>query len=145
MEIDTLTREELRDELRGWMVEITRGVRFRTFAAVAEPAAPGAWTITEPRDQLGPAAGMIWAVTRIAVSGAAFTQGTDVFRVYLNDVSPAVLVAQSRQDTLFVDIGSLIVNPGDTLAFAGTAAAAGQLFVSGQAAELPAQLAWQLV
>jgi hypothetical protein len=153
--LDLLTPRELKDALAplvGWTAELARGVRFRRFAAQTVVAG-GVWTVggntaDNNQDTLGPSSGMLWAVTRIAVSGGGFVAGTDTCSVHINDISPATLVDSGITRSRTFDIPVLCLAGGDRLGITGVGTGVGvppDITVSGQAVELPTQLAWLLV
>lgn len=150
-ELDLLTQQELGQELeaaaKAWRKELSRGVRFVKFSAQTN-VATGVWTILPEAgdNRLGPAEGFVWSVTRLSVAGNGFTIGTDAFHVYVSEVTPSKLAARGS-NPIFFDPAVLVLMGGEDLAFsgAGTNVAGTDVHVSGQAIELPAQLAWQLL
>ena len=153
-EMDLLTREEVRAELQAhgaWRGEIARGVKFRDFSG--QGTVTGAvWSIggdtpNNDKDPLGPQAGFVWAVTRIAVSGNGFVPGTDLFSVYKDSISATKLIVSGLTRGTTWDVPTLVLNSNQVLALtgAGTGLTGTDVFVSGQAVELPVQLAWQLL
>lgn len=147
-ELDLITEHEMRGVLADWMAEITRGVKFRQFSARADVSG-GVWTITQDRnnsDVLGPAGGMIWAVTRIAVAGNGFVAGTDTFSVYTDEITPSKLIESGLTRGARWTPPVVTLNGSEKLALSGVGTGAGtDVTVSGQAIELPLQLAWQLL
>lgn len=158
-ELDLISRGELREELAiatgAWREEISRGVKWRKFSAqgvVGTPNPAGTWLIgagapNNSKDTLGPDVGFVWAVTRIAVSGNGFVPGTDLFSVYVDEISPSRLVISGLTRGNTWDVGTFVLHSGEALALsgAGTGVAGTDVTVSGQAVEVPAQLAWQLL
>lgn len=151
-DIELLTRDEVRDVLRGWMEEIHRGLRFQEFSVTATVAGAGTWQVAAPgpHDTLGPAPGMVWAITRVAVSGPGFARATNDFSVYKDEISPSKLVitvpgVATSTASWEWDVGGLILVGGRRLAFAGAGTAGQQVTVAGEAVEVPVQLAWQLI
>ncbi len=149
--LDLLTQKELQASLAGWFAEITRGVRFRQFSAQGTVVG-GVWTIggsaAENRaSSLGPEPGMLWAVTGIAVSGNGVIPGTDLFSVFIDEVTPSKLVDSGLTRSRSWDSPSLVLQGESRLAFtgAGTGIAGTDVTVSGRAVEVPVQLAWQLL
>lgn len=153
-ELDLLNSREMEDVLSrvliGWRAEISRGVRFRQFTGRGIVAA-GTWTIspTDADDNvLGPDPGMLWSVTQVAVSGTGIVAGTDLFSLYLDEITPTRLI-QNRlglSGTGQWDIGGLVLGGGSKLAAAGPGTGAGsEVWLAGRAVELPVQLAWQLL
>lgn len=154
-EIEFLTKDELGEELKtalgAWRTEIGRGVRWRKFSGQGTVAG-GAWVIggtgaNNDKDPLGPQPGFVWAVTRIAVSGNGFVPGTDAFSVYVGEAVPSRLVITGLTRGETWDVAVLVLNGGEELALTGvgTGLAGTDVTVSGQAVELPSQLAWQLL
>jgi hypothetical protein len=150
-EFDVLTQSELRETLDGWYVEISRGIKFRKFSAQGNVSA-GAWAIggqaaDNDKDPLGPAPGFVWAITRVAISGNGVVPGTDLYAVYVDEVTPTKLVTSGLTRGQIYDVGVLVLNGGERLALAGvgTGGTGTDVTLSGQAVELPVQLAWQLL
>lgn len=154
-EMDLLTRDELGDELRSlyeaWKAEIPRGVKFRPFSASASVSA-ARWTVGDAaanndKDPLGPQSGFVWAVTRLNVAGNGVIQGTDLWEVYLDSASPSKQVSNGHTRYVTYDVGVFVVHSPSTLVVtgAGTGVAGTDVWVSGQAVELPKELAWQLL
>lgn len=155
VELDLLTQTELREELQAaaaWRTEIARGVRWRKFSAQGN-VATGVWTIggaatpNNDKDQMGPQDGFVWSVTRVAVSGNGFVAGTDLFSVFVDENTPSKLVTSGLTRWQPYDVGTLVLNGGEQLLLtgAGTGLAGTDVTVSGQAIELPVQLAWRMV
>lgn len=143
VEIDVLTREEMRAELQGWFDEIHRGVRFVRRIAQGTVTAGGALDMTG--DDLGPAGSIVWAVTRATVHGLASGETVDF---YVNEASPSgFLFNIADTDPVRVLPGPACpLNPLDRLIINGTGLTAGaRITVAVQAVELPVQLAWQLI
>lgn len=150
-ELDILSAPEVRQILGSWFTEVTRGIKFRQFSGRAALAG-GVWTIggnaTDNRqDVLGPEPGLLWAVTRIAVSGNGFVPGTDAFSVYIDEVTPSKLIESGLTRGARWDVPIVQLNGGErlTLSGVGTGVNGTDVVVSGQAVEVPAQLAWQLL
>lgn len=154
--LDLFTRQEFRDELRagiaGWQAEVTRGIRWRKFSAKATLGAAGTWTIggdqaNNNSQDTGPSSGFVWAVTRLAVSGTAITRGTDTFGVWIDAVTDSKLVSDGHLRFQTYDVGVLVLTEGEQLVLQGaaTAVGGGDIWLSGQAAEVPSHLAWQLI
>jgi hypothetical protein len=149
--LDLLNKAEMREVLVGWYAEIGRGIKFRQFSGQGTVAG-AVWTIggnaaDNRRDPLGPEAGMLWAVTRLAVSGNGVIPGTDLFSVFVNEITPSKLVESGLTRGAKYDVGVLVLTGNDRLALAGagTGVAGTDVTVSGAAIEVPVQLAWQLL
>lgn len=157
-EIETLTPHEAKGILSSWLGEITRGIKFRVFDS-STLAAAGAFIIDQENqpqapngassaDDLGPAPGFVWAVLYVAVSGPGFTLGTDKYSVYNSRVTPARLVSPNNLLDKQWNVPGLVLNGGESVAVSGVATGGGgtaQVTVSGAAAELPKELAWQFL
>ena len=154
-EMETLTQGELSEELTAalsaWRAELGRGAKWRKFSARADVAA-GVWTIggaSAPNNDkyaTGPQPGFTWAVTRVAVAGNGVIAGTDLWSVYVDDVTPSRLVTSGHTRFQTYDVGVLVLNGGEQLTLNGVGTGAGtDVTVSGQAVEIPEQLAWMLL
>lgn len=155
--IDFLSPKEFKEELASfraaWQTEISRGVRWRQFSGQTSIAAGiTVWTIggaaaNNRQSQLGPEDGFVWSVTRLAVSGSGFTEGTDTFGVFVDEATPTRLVSSGLTRQEKYDVGTLVLTGGQGLVLDGISSVAGggDIYVSGQAVELPVQLAWQLL
>lgn len=151
-EIDTLTREELRQELRlmtsDWMAEVTRGFKFRRFLALG-PITAGAVSIVDGVDNtLGPGAGMVWSVTSISVAGLALNDSVDCL---VNDKDPIGSIARvagtGQYPTIRFNSPDIVLQENDTLSFtaSGLVSTASQLQVFGRCIEIPRVLSYKLV
>jgi len=150
-ELDILTQKELRETLDSWMKEISRGVKFRKFSGQGVVVG-GAYLIggqgaDNDTAALGPQPGFVWAVTRLAVSGNGVVPGTDLYSVYVDEITPSKLVTSGLTRGQIYDVGVLVLNGGERLAITGvgTGVSGVDVTLSGQAVELPVQLAWQLL
>lgn len=148
-QLDLITAEEVRNTLDAWYSEIMRGVTFRYIGGQTNQAA-GVFSIggaSDSEDVLGPRAGFMWAVTRLAVSGNGFNPAADTFTVYINDQSPSKLVVQNIVRQQLFDMGVLVLTAKDRLLVTGpaTGAAGTDVTLSGAAIEVPVQLAWKLL
>lgn len=150
-EWDLLNRAELDaaldKALQSWAKEIGRGVRFREFSGRGNVVG-GVWTIDghAAGQTLGPAEGMVWAITRAAISGNGVVVGTDLWSLYSGEVSPSKLVESRLLVTRYFDVPNVVLAGGNCLVATGVGTGAGaDVTLSGQAVELPVQLAWQLL
>jgi hypothetical protein len=143
--LDVLTAHELRDVLRSWQTELTRGARLRRWAIQGQVDAAGVLLIGNQDD--GPAEGMAWAITRLSVTvsaGAGVPVGG--LQVYANDInSPAaLLVANLSTDVYPNDHGCNLLS-GDSLRITGSGMIAGaQVTVAMSIKEVPIQMVWSL-
>ncbi len=143
--INLLTKEEVGEVFAGWKAELARGIKFRTFS-IRTDVAGGVFSTTNV-DFAGPDAGFVWAVTRLAISGAGLVLGTDLANVYVDDVTPSKLVMSGLTRQATWDIPGLILTGGSRVIVTGvgTGATGTDVTVSGAAIEVPLQLAWQLL
>lgn len=154
-DFDMLNLDEMRQALAesrtDWANELIRGVKFVRIVAKTTTSG-GAWQISstnsaDSTNRLGPAPGMVWGVSRIAVSGAGLVLGTDLFSLFLGDPAPSTLVESGlTRGRVFGSSSALVLAEGDRLGFQGLATGGGtDVTVSGAAIELPYMLAWQLL
>lgn len=150
--LDLLTRDEVRDELAaafGWMAEAMRGVKFVDFSATTIVAAANTWEISEfnalTKGNLGPAAGMLWAVMYVTVSGNGYDPAANTFTVFKDDASPTrqVISGVTREQTW--NTGTLVLKSGSSLVVTGSGTATKEVTLAGSAIEVPAQFAWRLI
>lgn len=141
-ELDLLSPDEFRRELRSWSAEISRGARFlrRPWVATGNGAA-GLQIKGE-----GPAEGFIWAVTRLSVSGPGFDPATQTIDAYVNDASPSSLVWSGLTRNATPGDHAIVLTGGDSLVFAvsGSPALGAQITVTATIKEVPALMAWSL-
>jgi hypothetical protein len=157
-ELDLLTAGEVADVLAtartAWTAELARGVRFRRPSMQGIVTAGGTLRIGGGQSASGydggPAEGMMWSVSRVTVRGLTAAQTA---QLYLNDVSDLLVVgtfgsgvpAQLANQILYGERG-LVLNSDDKLIVDGTGLTAGAtITVALGVAELPVQLAWQLL
>ncbi len=146
-DIDLLTKDEVHEVFAGWMAELARGIKWRNFTA-RDTTAVGTYTIgLDGSDALGPAPGFVWSVLRVYISGLGVTAGTDAYSVFTNDNSPTMLVRSGLTRGGEWGPGGFVLNGGDRLVIAGatTGTANADIVLSGQAIEMPVQLAYQLL
>lgn len=155
-ELDLLTKGEMSEALetfrQAWVTEIARGDRYRRFSGQAAISA-GSFTIGGPdggpdRADFGPRDGYVWSVKRLAVAlgdGTPLDPTMENLAIYINEVSPANLVHPVFVDYQPFGSDELVLYPGDELVIAGSSlSSTGYLTVTGQAREIPMQLAWRL-
>ena len=140
-------RRGMRDEIVGWVAELGRGVKFHI--AGGQAAKIGAvFTLDKSTKsgQMGPAAGFVWSVLNVAVAGAAYKFGTDTFSVFLNESSNLRVIATGVSRQTSFNPGQIVLNPNDSLIVSGAATDPGtEIGVTLMVAEVPVQLAWQLL
>lgn len=146
--IETLTADELREVLRSWQAELTRGARFRRRSMLGDVDGGGNLVIGEGEDRVGPAESFVWAITRLSV--AAGTMVAAGLNVYANDANPASLLwagLGATNDGPNVALGdhAIVLAYGDQLVITGAGLAPGsRVVVNAQIKEVPAQMAWSL-
>jgi hypothetical protein len=139
--IETLTREELAEELRSfgksWREEVSRGVRFRRRSFTGTVDANGALTITET----GPAEGMLWSVTRLCF--AQGTPGANGVNIYANEAAPSNMLWRGLTSNASpADTGVVLVS-GDSLVIAGTGLTVAEtVVITAGIKEVPTMLGW---
>lgn len=141
--LDLLTKSEVDEVLRSWHNEVRAGVKYPLFSAQAVADANGLVSFTA--DTLGPAEGFVWDVRRLAVYAPSWDTATDLARIYINEPSPARLVAWNVATQLQFEPHALVLNYGSTLYITGGVMTVGDVFtITGQAKEVPYQLGWSL-
>lgn len=143
-ELDFLTRDELRDTLKSWQTELTRGVKLRRRAITGNATAGGVLVMGD--DQDGPSEGMAWAITRLSVVPSATTLGANGLQVYANthESGAGLLIASLKTDVFPGDHGCNLMS-GDSLRIAGTGiTAGGEVWVTMSIKEVPVQQIWSL-
>lgn len=153
-EIEVATPGEVKELLsadrQAWQSELARGVDWRDISA--QGAKSGAlWSLdantpNNNKDDIGPNPGFVWCVTRLYVSGSGVIAGTDIFSVFTDEASATKLVASGMTRGKEWDVGVFVLHGGKTLALSGAATGAGtDIWVAGQAVQMPRQLLWQLL
>jgi hypothetical protein len=140
--IDLLTAGEVRDALKSWSVELTRGARLRRLSIVGSTDAAGGLNIGDNRD--GPEEGMVWGITRVTTITAAVIPAAGI-QVYANDINPSsTLIAKLLTDHFPGDHGVVLVG-GDSLRIGGTGLTANTpVTVTLGIKEVPEMMAWSL-
>lgn len=141
-ELDFLTSGELRDVLKSWQTELTRGAKLRRRSLKGTVDAAGALAMGDQDD--GPAEGMAWAITRFSVAPGPTVPAAGL-QVYANDVNPSsLLIARLSTDVFPGDHGCNLLS-GDSLRIAATGATTGEMFtVTVSIKEVPIQQVWSL-
>lgn len=138
-ELDMITADEVRRELRAWHTEVTRGAKFRRRSLAGAVNGAGELLITDD----GPGEGFVWAITRLSVAaGLAADQSVSV---YMNDANPSSLVWSGLVDNATPGDHGIVVTSGESLVIAGTGLTAGwAVVVTATIKEVPALMAWSL-
>lgn len=150
--INLLTKAEASDAIRGalkdWQAEAVRGarsIRFASYNVIAGGAVQigGTDGFGAANGALGPEAGFVWSVKRLAFTGIT---GAETLNVYINTASPFELVRTGA--TSFERFGSdelVIVGPERLLITGSGLSLTGNVTVAGQAMELPIGMMWKLL
>lgn len=142
-EINFVTKDEVRDVLRSWANELTRGARLirRSIQGIVPTGG-----ILEMSDGVGPAEGMVWGITRMSVApGPVLPQ--DGLSVYVNTVeSPSAMLIRSLSTDIFPDARGAMIGNGDTLHIVsnGSMVVGEQVTVTMTIREVPALMAWSM-
>jgi hypothetical protein len=142
-ELDLLTAGEVRDVLKSWSTELTRGARMRRWSMQGNADGAGNLIIGDQRD--GPEEGMVWAINRLSVAPGPVL-GANGLQVYVNsEQSPsAIIIAKLVTDLFPADHGDVLV-AGDVLRIGGAGITANaQVTVTLGIKEVPALMAWSL-
>lgn len=153
--VDLLSRDELKEELatfaRAWKDEIRRGVKYRKFSAQTNVSG-GVWLLggDAPEDNnnaLGPEPGFVWSITRIAINGNGFDPTSDDWQMYTDAVQPSKFILTNFGFGDQWDTGVIVLYGPERLAFRGVGTGVGgtDIHMTGQAVEVPVQLAHMLL
>jgi hypothetical protein len=146
-EVDIISEPEMRRIFADWMVEIGRGVKFRKAGGQVQLSA-GTWRVdSTTKIEAGPQPGFLWSVTRVAVLGGGYVPGTDSFSIFNGDPSNLTAVSSAVSRSLGFGIGEMVIQPGDVVGMTGvgTGVNGTDINVTLLVAEVPIQLAWQLL
>lgn len=153
--INLLTAAEAGDAIRGalkdWQAEAVRGarsIRFSSYATIAggNVQVGGTDGYGAANGVLGPEAGFVWSVKRLAFTG--IVPATETLNIYVNSASPFELVRSGvttferfgSDELVLIGAERLLITNGTALTLNGT-----NLTVSGQAMELPIGMMWKLL
>lgn len=152
VEIDLLNQQELHDTLgdqfANWEYQRLRGTKHmrlpETLAGKSGLVTAGTLTLGETTGQhVGPEVGYSWTIMRLVVNGLTSGSTPDVVNLYRG--TPAgIPLWQFNGNNFGYTFGKLEItlNGGETFALAsvGTFAATGQITLSGELIEVPAEL-----
>jgi len=140
--VDLLTADEIRDVLKSWSVELTRGARMIRRPILGSTDGAGGLVMGGNTD--GPDEGMVWAITRITVVTAAVIPAAGL-QVYANDVNPSsALIARLATDHFPGDHGVVLIG-GDSIRIAGSGLTVStNVTVTLGIKEVPQLMAWSL-
>jgi hypothetical protein len=155
---DTVSPGELdkaMSDLKSWHVELIKGGRpilFDAQGVIANNALTiGGSSASPSSGRVGPEAGYVWAIRRLAQTGLA--NATDPTSIFIGDNEPSRLVFPNLTGVAGAtgyksfNGGEFILLPTQKVLVASTGAigSAGTVTISGAAWELPIGLLWQLV
>lgn len=146
-EFETTAPHEMKGILSDWLIEVGRGVKFRK-AGGQLVLAGGVFSLTSTSGiEAGPRPGFVWSVTRVALAGGGFVPGTDTFSVFNGDPSSVTVMGSGFTRFAAFGLGEFVVNPADNVGLTGVGTGTGgtDIGVSIMLAEVPIQLAWQLL
>lgn len=140
--LDIMTKDELRDVLKNWQTELTRGAKLRRLSIIGNTDGAGALVMGGNDD--GPAEGMAWAVTRLSVAPGPTLAAAGI-QVYANDVNPSSLLVRNLTTDVFPGDHGCNLLSGDSLRIAGTGITAStSVTVTLSIKEVPIMQIWSL-
>ena len=149
--LDVLTKGEMVEGLREWMVSLAQGARPITFSAQADITAAGTLRVggEDRTGTTGPEPGFMWIVRRLALQGP--DPATDPTSIYLTDnlanrlVFPGLTGATWSTGYKAFNAGEFVVSGDDKIIVASTAplAATGTVTLTGAGLMFPHSLAWR--
>lgn len=97
---------------------------------------------------LGPEQGYMWSLRRLLITGLTSGASPDVVNLYFNDRFSGPPVWQFNGNNFGYTFGrfELTMMPGDNISFqnSGTIAATGQVTISGELTQVPAEMMWKM-
>lgn len=149
-EIDIPTRGEIREDLTDVVGVLgaelradLRGVKWMRLPMLTGTVASSALTLGEGA-HVGPSQGYAWSLRRIVIDGLTSGATPDIMNMYRNAVTGVPPLWQFNGNNFGYTFGRLemVLIGGDELMFAnsGTLAATGQIRVSGELVEVPAEM-----
>lgn len=146
-ELDVLTQGELDDSLRRSYdraaLAMVRGIRWRRLPILSGAAVGGVLTLGMQAPLSGPDSGFAWSIRRIFVNGLTGGATPDVVQLFRNGAGeqPFWQISGATPQQTFGRLEAVILG-GETLVVAnsGTFAATGQIVVSGELIECPAEM-----
>lgn len=149
--LDVLTKGELVQGLREWMVSDLQGARPFTFSAQSTITGAGDLVVggEDSTGRTGPEPGFLWLVRRIALQGV--NVGVDPTSIYLDEPLANRLVYPNLTGTAAAtgyksfNSGELVLKGDEKIVVASTAAliATGICTLTGAALAVPMNLAWK--
>jgi hypothetical protein len=149
--IDTLTRTEVSGALAEHAQEIyrqqARGCKYMRMPPAQAQISNSTFSLDGSRYGLGPREGFVWSLRRLAVSGLTAGTTPDVVNLYRNGTSglPIWQLNGNNWGATFGKCEFLLLG-GETLSIAslGTVTATGQVTLTGDLLEVPAEEIYKL-
>lgn len=146
-QLETLTRGELSEELarntQEFFAQYARGQKYLRFGPIAATVAAGAVSFDgSGAAGTGPRGGFVWSVRRMAFTGLTAGGSPDVVNLFRNTLTgPPVWQFNGNNWAYTFGKTEMLLLPGETISFAnvGSLAATGQITVSGDYLEVPAE------
>lgn len=155
-QLDTLDRGELRSELAAHAQEryqqFARGIKYLRFGPFTTPIASNAFSLdgtgAGQNRSIGPREGFIWSVRRITVTGLTTGTTPDVANLFRGNPS-GIPVWQFNGNNFAYTFGKteLLLLAGEVLSLAnqGNITATGNVTISGDLLEVPAEEIFKLL
>lgn len=152
--LDMVNKQELHDTLLDAQAVFlerqeaaaVRGIKYFRLPFMYATPSGSAVTLGLTQPTAGPAQGFAWSIRRLAAGGLTTGGSPDVLNIYRNGTATPV-VWQLNGNNFAYTFGKmeLILLPGETLIANGTAiTATGQITLSGDAVEVPAEMLGKL-
>jgi hypothetical protein len=151
--LDTLNQSELDDSLNrraeSAYQQLARGVSYGRFGPVGDTApAGGVFTMDgTSKRQLGPRAGWMWSVRRMAVLGLAAGVTPDVINLFRNETTGTPIWQFNGNNWAYTfGKGEMILNDGESFGLAGTGlTTTSNITISGDFYSVPAEQIFKLL
>lgn len=152
--LDTVSHSELKDTLKArddaMMHARAEGIKYRRLPLIKGTAASGTLSMGGPdaSQDCGPNEGFAWVITRLAISGLTSGVTPDVVNLYRGGAGnfPIWQFTGNSSFATFTKL-ALVYLPSETLLLisAGAFAATGQITLSGELLQVPAEFLWKLI
>ncbi len=153
-ELDLLNKHEFETGLESqWQAQqraAAAGIKYRRLPLMTGAAAAGALSVTEASgNDCGPNEGFAWMAKRLAVQGLTAGVTPDVVNLFRNNPGqPGNFLWQFNGNNLAYTFGTfeIVLLPGEKLVLqsVGAFAATGQVTLSGELVQVPAEFLWKL-
>jgi len=153
-ELDVLDKHEFERGLESqWQAQqraAAAGIKYRRLPLMTGAAAAGVLNVSEATgNDCGPNEGYSWMIKRLAVQGLTAGVTPDVVNLFRNSPSqPGNFIWQFNGNNLAYTFGTfeIVLLPGEKLVLQslGTFAATGQITLSGELVQVPAEFLWKM-